>query len=290
MSSTNDRYLLGIETSGKSGSVALLRDDILLSAQKSCSPEPVVVELDSRFGSAKTLAPAIHALLHERSVAISQLSCIAVITGPGSFTGLRVGVTTAKVLAYALRIPIVEVDALDVIAQQFVATDFSEIDDRKQRTCIAIMDAYRGQCFMAEYELVSVEGAKEIDVATAKSKHRVLKSIETRVEDLVDLVSRINRCDRKPVYAIGPGVARLNKFLNEEPHVEDSNQTCQLEPSAWRAASIIPMAGTVSKLGLELHRSQNYIDAMKLLPRYYRASAAEEKRDKSSETGGQSRE
>src|SRR5215831_20936182 len=65
---------------------------------------------------AETLAPAIKWCMDQCGVEPEQLSAIAVGIGPGMFTGLRVGVTTAKVLAFALRIPVIPVPSLDLLA------------------------------------------------------------------------------------------------------------------------------------------------------------------------------
>ena len=129
--------LLALETSGKSGSVAILRveDGLQVCDNVLLSPD---------FGSAKTLAPAIESLLSTNAIQMRSLAAIALLTGPGSFTGLRVGVATAKAIAYALQIPVVEIDTLDAIAQQCPVTSNS---------VYAVLDAYRGQVFCAEYSI-----------------------------------------------------------------------------------------------------------------------------------------
>ena len=65
---------------------------------------------------AEQLVPAISALLDWTGVRLDQLAAIAVDVGPGLFTGLRVGITTAKVMAQALRVPVVPVASLDLVA------------------------------------------------------------------------------------------------------------------------------------------------------------------------------
>ena len=72
--------LLALETSGKSGSVAILRDEggLLVCDSVLLSPD---------FGSAKTLAPAIESLLSRNAIEMPSLAAIALLTGPGSFTG-----------------------------------------------------------------------------------------------------------------------------------------------------------------------------------------------------------
>src|SRR5690606_34842805 len=90
------------------GSVALLDDGKLIDARR----------LPDRPRSAATLAPALDELFQSTGIAPARIGAVAVATGPGSFTGLRVGVATAKMLAYAVGAKIVGVDTLEVIAQQ----------------------------------------------------------------------------------------------------------------------------------------------------------------------------
>ncbi|MEX0712672.1 MAG: tRNA (adenosine(37)-N6)-threonylcarbamoyltransferase complex dimerization subunit type 1 TsaB, partial [Pirellulales bacterium] len=84
--------ILALETSGKSGSVAVLRGDVLLAE------EP----LEPSQRSAQSLAPAMRQLLEAVAWTPRDVQLVAVTLGPGSFTGLRVGVTTAKTFAYAV--------------------------------------------------------------------------------------------------------------------------------------------------------------------------------------------
>ena len=123
--------LLALETSGKSGSVSFIRHS---DGRIDCDME--MLSPDS--GSAKTLAPAIEALLSKNSIEMQSLNAIALLTGPGSFTGLRVGIATAKAMAYAIKIPTIEIDTLDVIARQCPVASES---------VYAVLDAYRGQMF-----------------------------------------------------------------------------------------------------------------------------------------------
>jgi tRNA threonylcarbamoyladenosine biosynthesis protein TsaB len=94
---------------------------------------------------AEQLAPAIDYLRRELGVDLGHLAAIAVGTGPGLFTGLRVGVTTAKVMAQALRIPVVGIPSLDLVAYPLRHSD---------RMIVAVLDARRREVFAARYRPV----------------------------------------------------------------------------------------------------------------------------------------
>lgn len=125
--------LLGIETSNQSGSLALLQEGQLLSAREL----PAAGRRHARM-----LLPEIQDMLRQLSILPKQLECIAVSIGPGSFTGLRVGVVCGKTLAYAVQCPLVAVDTHLAIA--------SRLPDEVQEASI-LDDALRGEIFVGEY-------------------------------------------------------------------------------------------------------------------------------------------
>lgn len=125
---------LGIETSGRDGGLALVNDGRVLGA----------VEL-SRTGRrhARTLVSELAALVTRCGLRPRDIECIAVSIGPGSFTGLRVGVVCAKTLAYAVRCPVVAIDTLAAIAANSPA-EVKAVD--------VVVDAQRGDLFVGRYE------------------------------------------------------------------------------------------------------------------------------------------
>lgn len=129
---------LAIETSGMHGSIAAAE----VSAEGCEVVASESLRRDAR--SAQTLAPAIHALLERLGWAPSDLATLCVAAGPGSFTGLRVGVVTAKTLAYALRAPILGVDTLDALAEADAPSD-------DETALWTILDAQRGELFAARF-------------------------------------------------------------------------------------------------------------------------------------------
>ena len=128
-------YVLAFDTATDVISVAIGRDGEPLGAlQLACGRE-----------HAERLVPAIRGLADDTGVGLDRLAAIAVGVGPGRFTGLRVGVTTAKVMAQALSIPVVGVDSLDLIAYPLRHT---------RRDVVAVIDAKRREVFWARYRPV----------------------------------------------------------------------------------------------------------------------------------------
>lgn len=98
--------LLGIDTTGKYLSLILVNGD-----------DTVIKKIDGgKKKHTSMLMPAIDALLTENNLVIDDLNYISAIVGPGSFTGIRVGVSSANAIAYSLDIPMIEVTSLELIA------------------------------------------------------------------------------------------------------------------------------------------------------------------------------
>jgi len=124
--------LLAVDTSTNRAAVALARDG---SPPRVAPPEP-----DRRHG--RGLIPAIAALLGAEGLTVRDLDAIAVGLGPGSYTGLRIGLTAAKCLAYAAARPLVGLDTLDAIARNAPA--------EASRVAV-VVDAQRGDGYVADY-------------------------------------------------------------------------------------------------------------------------------------------
>jgi tRNA threonylcarbamoyladenosine biosynthesis protein TsaB len=128
--------VLAVDSSGREGSLALAR------AENSGLEIIEVVSLDGGNFSAQ-LVPQIAALLSKHSLSRGDIAGFAVAVGPGSFTGLRVGLAAVKGLAEALKKPIAAVSRLEAVARS----------SGKQGHVIAALDAGRRQAFVGDYEL-----------------------------------------------------------------------------------------------------------------------------------------
>jgi len=125
--------ILLIDTCGATGSVAL--------AETLSSPTAVSASLPGR-SAAERLIPAIHSLAASSGITLDQLDAIAVVHGPGSFTGVRVGLSAAKGLCHALNLPLVAISRLAVLAS-LVQSSTDQVH--------ALLDAGRGEFYLGLY-------------------------------------------------------------------------------------------------------------------------------------------
>ncbi len=106
--------ILSIETSEKICSIALGSDYELIGT----------LEISDEKSHASMLTILIEKLLREKDIEINSLDAIAISKGPGSFTGLRIGVSCAKGICYALGLPLISVNTLQLLAQGFLQSLF----------------------------------------------------------------------------------------------------------------------------------------------------------------------
>ena len=148
---------------------------------------------------AEQLAPAIDYLRRELGIDLGHLAAIAVGTGPGLFTGLRVGVTTGKVMAQALRIPVVGIPSLDLVAYPLRHSD---------RMIVAVLDARRREVFAARYRPVPGGVQRVSDYA-----------VHTPAELVADLAAEPG-VEPHGLLLAGDGVARFPEEFGALEHAE----------------------------------------------------------------------
>jgi tRNA threonylcarbamoyladenosine biosynthesis protein TsaB len=173
--------LLAIETATSAQSVALFEEDRLLA--------DISYEATAHKGG--LLLPAVDRLLKQAGLAAKDLGAVAVSVGPGSFTGLRVGLATAKGLALGTGAMLVGVPTLEVLAEGYAVPDV---------TICALLDARRGEVFMALFKRVGAGGAEthlERLSPDAVLTPEAVKSVLARAES--------------PVHLIGDGAVRYRE-------------------------------------------------------------------------------
>ncbi|WP_298155815.1 tRNA (adenosine(37)-N6)-threonylcarbamoyltransferase complex dimerization subunit type 1 TsaB [Flavobacterium sp.] len=154
-------YILNIETATKNCSVALAQDGVVISYKEIA---------DLGYSHAEKLHVFIDDVLKENDVRYNDLSAIAVSQGPGSYTGLRIGVSAAKGLCYALNIPLIAVDTLETLSLQAKSLALSGnavvipmVDARRMEVYSAIFDAEFKKIRDTQAEIVTPESFQDID-------------------------------------------------------------------------------------------------------------------------------
>lgn len=141
-------YILNIETATRNCSVSIARDGEVIALKEVA---------ESGYSHAEKLHVFIEEALLESQLRFSDLQAVAVSQGPGSYTGLRIGVSAAKGLCYALNISLIAVDTLHVLASQVQINDgliVPMIDARRMEVYSAIYDAQFQQIRGVEAQII----------------------------------------------------------------------------------------------------------------------------------------
>ena len=218
-----------IESSAKAASVALVRDGKLISQYSQCSG----------LTHSRTLLPMAEDMLKNAELGLDKVDVFAVAYGPGSFTGIRIGVSTVKGLAWATEKPCVGVSTLEAMSWHGLAAG---------GYICPVMDARRSQVYNG---LFKIEGEKPIRLC------------EDRAIALPLLGDELKKLDA-PVFLVGDGAELTAAYLKEQglPYV--------LAPDnlRWQSAWGVAMAAMDKTPG----------NADELLPVYLRLSQAERER------------
>ena len=227
--------VLGIETSGLDGSIAISRDD-------ACLLETQLNQAGRRH--AQSLVMEIGDALRSCGLTPQDVNLVAVSHGPGSFTGLRVGMVCAKTFAYATGCQFVAVDTFAAIA--------AGLPPELQQV-IVIEDAQKSDLFVGEYQSNEATGWQPVG--------------PIKIESVADFL--VNRGDVEVV--IGPG---LKKLLTQPGTERWQPFVGQYRPKA----SVITQLGRQLASSNHLEADSALTDFWRASPFYLRLSSAEEKR------------
>ena len=216
--------ILGIDTSGRQGSVALLGVQ-----DRPQGGQLLTLECAPLGGGqySEVLVSAIAALLLRHGLQKRSLALIAVASGPGSFTGLRVAIATAKGLAEALAIPVVPVSVLEAIL----------LASGAQGRAVAAIDAQRGEVFFGEFSVLG-----ESSPAAAGPAPNIPENLREGIASFADFVSALASASPPPkVFTPDEGLAgRLRDSAIRDSAIHDSAIEVALvtRPSAQDIARI----------------------------------------------------
>ena len=127
-------FILSVETATKNCSVSLSKNGKTVSCKEIA---------EQNFSHAEKLHIFIEEILKENNITLQDLNAIAVSKGPGSYTGLRIGVSSVKGMCYALNIPMIAIDTLTLLAKQIIIEDgivIPMIDARRMEVYTAFFD------------------------------------------------------------------------------------------------------------------------------------------------------
>jgi tRNA threonylcarbamoyladenosine biosynthesis protein TsaB len=176
---------LALDTTTRAGSVAVVRGDAVLS----------VVHGDATRTHGERLPTELEQALQLASVNAGDLQLLVVASGPGGFTGLRIGLAAIQGFAMVLKTPTIGVSALDALA--LCARDSS---DAGEAVIVSCMDAQRGEVFAAVYDLQSLSGNDSIPVEPPM------------VATPADVLDRL-RENTRPMLCIGDGATRYREEI-----------------------------------------------------------------------------
>ena len=215
--------ILALDTATEQGSLALAADDRLLAEKFFHSPGTYL----------QHLLPGVEELFKDAGRSLKELEAIAVSQGPGNFTGLRIGLATAKGLAWALDCPLVPVPTLAAIAGQGPHQDYPTA---------VLMDAKRGEVYLGLFRCL-----EEFPQTLAEPLRLPVAELPARL--------------KPPLLLTGPGLSVYEDFLR--PHLSPA---ITWAPQERR----YPQAATIVRLGrLRLEQGQT-ASPPQLTPTYLR--------------------
>lgn len=221
--------ILAFESSAKAASVALVRDGALISQYSQCTA----------LTHSRTLLPMAEDMLKNAELSMTDVDMIAVAHGPGSFTGIRIGVSTVKGLSWAADKPCVGVSTLEAMAWHGLAAG--------GYVC-PVMDARRAQVYNAIFRI---------------EEGRPVRMTEDRPIALEELAQELSALDG-PIFLVGDGTELTKNYMDKAGIV----CTAAPENLRWQSAWGVAMAAADKQPG----------SSQELMCVYLRLSQAERER------------
>ena len=227
--------ILGIDASGVAGSVAYIKEGKFVGEYYICD----------KLTHSQTIMPMLEHMKKILDIDLDTVDAVAVTSGPGSFTGLRIGVTAAKTLALALDVPIIGVPTLDVIAHNITYSD---------SLICPIMDARRNQVYTALYKWEAGKLQRLIP-HDALDMNEYLEIIKEKNEKVIFLGDGIDCYRDKIKEILGENASFAPEFLK------------------------LQKASVLLEISREKYEKGEAINAAEFVPLYLRKSQAEREKE-----------
>lgn len=224
--------ILALESSAKAASCAVLADGVPLAAASQLTG----------LTHSRTLLPMVQDMLKNSELTLADMDAVAVAVGPGSFTGLRIGLASVKGLAWAADKPCVGISTLEAMAYPL---------RHLNGIIVCAMDARRSQIYNAVF--LADEG-------------RLTRLREDRAISLEEAAADIREFDG-PITIVGDGAALCFDYFSK------AGMECALAPAHLRQQSAVGVAMAAEEAGMEAA-----VSAQDLMPVYLRLSQAERER------------
>jgi len=234
-------YILAFETTGENASVACIDEEGRIICEKSGGVRSHL----------QSLMPMTRSLMQKNGIGVGDISCVAASCGPGSFTGIRIGVASARAFAQAAEIPCIPVPTL----QAFVYN----VPEHTGLFC-PILDARRGQVYGGAF----FWDEKKADIGTAVEGGAY--TIGEYLESLRQTASELRICD---IMFFGDGIGKYRSEIIDR----DAGLSAVFADDERR----LQKASSAAMLALKLYREGKQVHYNEFTPMYMRKAEAERK-------------
>jgi tRNA threonylcarbamoyladenosine biosynthesis protein TsaB len=248
-----NRRILALDTSTRSLTIALLKDGQL---------EGEVHSIAERNHSLY-LIPSIQTMLREKGLKPSDIDAVAVGIGPGSYTGVRIGVTVAKTIAWTVGVPVVGVSSLQALALGGMRLGAGKQEGSEVQWFVPLIDARRKQAYAAVYTMGVGEAALAGDA---------IRLIEQWLDVVAGLVEELHEGQRKPDEIVFVGETEVMAEYVEAFASRMKELGCRI-----RLDKRDLEAFDIGLLGIPKLAVGQYSDAHDLVPNYTQLAEAEVK-------------
>lgn len=228
-----------------------------------CDDESIIAEfsINNKLTHSQKIASQIESMYKISGEDMKDTSLVVVSNGPGSFTGIRIGVSLAKSIAHVLNAPVVEVSSLELLAGNHV--DFCGY-------VIPLVDAQRNKLYYNVYKnnLGNVDGVD-------RSLDKVYEDGVIEVEKLVELINRLD----EPSIVVGEASAKLRGFIEDnkiEGNLENNRNIVEDGKVSFSSPAFdFNRAAVLAQIGIQKYKRGEGKSFFDIRPKYIRKSQAE---------------